>query len=111
MPDRPPGGRGEEPPPWPRVEPSSDGRGKPPEKKPVVPRQGRRLLITIFVSLLVLNVVFALVTGRPEETTRVPYSPFFLQQVEKGNVSEISSEAETINGKLKKEVEYTRAGS
>ncbi len=111
MPDRPPGGRGEEPPPWPRVEPSSDGRGKPREKKPVVPRQGRRLLITIFASLLVLNVVFALVTGRPEETTRVPYSPFFLQQVEKGNVSEIASEAETINGKLKKEVEYTAQGA
>ena len=53
---------------WPRVEPSSDGRGKPPERRPMLPRQGRRAIVTIFVSLLALNVVFALVTGRPEQS-------------------------------------------
>ena len=47
----------------------------------MLPRQGRRAIVAIFLSLLALNVVFALVTGRPEESTRVPYSPFFLQQV------------------------------
>ena len=109
-PERPPGGRGEEPPPWPRVEPSTDGRGKPPERRPMIPRQGRRAIVAIFVSLLALNVVFALVTGRPEQSTRVPYSPFFLDQVQKGNVSEIASEAETIDGRLKKPVDYKPQG-
>ena len=32
---------------------------------------------------------------------QVPYSPFFLEQVDKGNVEEISSKAETIDGTLK----------
>ena len=54
----------------------------------MLPRQGRRALVAIFLSLLALNVVFALVTGRPEQTRRAcPYSPFFLEQVEKGNVA------------------------
>jgi cell division protease FtsH len=110
-PERAPAPRTDEGPSWPRVEPSSDGRGAPPEKKPMVPRQGRRALIAVFLSLLALNVVFALVTGRPEDTTRVPYSPFFLEQVERGNVREISSEAETINGRLKDKTAFKAEGS
>ena len=110
-PERPPGGRPEEPPPWPRIEPSSDGRGKRPEKQPMVPRQGRRALITIFVALLAVNVIFALVTGRPQSATQVPYSPFFLQQVEQGNVQEISSKGETIDGKLKDTAPYKPQGA
>ena len=110
-PERPTGGRADDPAPWPRVEPSSDGRGKPPERRPMLPRQGRRAIITIFLSLLALNVIFALVTGRPEQSTRVPYSPFFLQQVQNGNVRDIASEAETIDGHLKKAVDYKAQGS
>ncbi len=110
-PERPPGGRGEEPPPWPRVQPSSDGRGKPPEKQPMVPRQGRRTLLTIFLALLAVNVIFALVTGRPDRATQVPYSPFFLQQIDQGNVKEISSKGETIDGTLKKTTDYKAEGA
>ncbi|MCU0258406.1 MAG: AAA family ATPase, partial [Solirubrobacteraceae bacterium] len=109
--ERPGSGRGDGSPPWPRVEPSSDGRGKPPEKQPVVPRQGRRTLLIIFASLLVVNIVFALVTGRPDESTRVPYSPFFLEQVERGNVKEISSKGETLDGMLKNEVAFRPGGA
>jgi cell division protease FtsH len=109
--DRPGGGRGDGSPPWPRVEPSSDGRGKPPEKQPVVPRQGRRTLLIVFASLLVVNIVFALVTGRPDDSTRVPYSPFFLEQVERGNVKEISSKGETIDGTVKTKVAFRPDGA
>jgi cell division protease FtsH len=77
----------------------------------MLPRQGRRAIVTIFLSLLALNVVFALVTGRPEESTRVPYSPFFLEQVRAGNVKDIASEAETIDGHLKKAVDYKPEGA
>ncbi|MCD6728234.1 MAG: ATP-dependent zinc metalloprotease FtsH [Solirubrobacteraceae bacterium] len=77
----------------------------------MVPRQGRRMLITVFLTLLAVNVVFALVTGRPSESTRVPYSPFFLEQVRKGNVKEISSTADTIDGRLDKSVAFTEPGA
>ncbi|HEY5144707.1 MAG TPA: ATP-dependent zinc metalloprotease FtsH [Solirubrobacteraceae bacterium] len=109
-PDRPPGGRGEEPPPWPRIEPSTDGRGTPPQKPGMVPRRGRRTLGLVLLSLLAVNVVFALVTGRPQSSTQVPYSPFFLQQVDAGNVKEIASQGETIDGTLKTGVDYKAEG-
>ncbi len=108
---RPPGGRGEEPPPWPRVQPSSDGRGKPPQKSPMVPARGRRTLVTVLLALLAVNVIFALVTGQPSKSTRVPYSPFFLQQIDAGNVKEISSEGETIDGTLKAKVSFKAEGA
>ena len=41
----------------------------------------------------------------------MPYSPFFLQQVEQGNVKEISSEGETIDGTLKKKTPYKAEGA
>jgi cell division protease FtsH len=40
----------------------------------------------------------------------VPYSPFFLQQVRANNVEEISSQAETIQGNLKKPASFTPPG-
>ena len=100
-PERPSGSRPDDAPSWPRVEPSSDGRGTTPEKPSMVPRRGRRWLVTAVVVLLTVNVVSALITGQPKPYTQVPYSPFFLEQVQAGNVREISSEAETIDGQLK----------
>lgn len=110
-PERPPGGRGEEPPPWPRVEPSSDGRGQPSGRQPMLPRRGRRTLLIVFLALLAVNVVLVLTSGRPEAATQVPYSPFFLQQVEQGNVKEISSKGEAIDGTLKQKTPYTPDGA
>ena len=77
----------------------------------MVPRQGRRTLLMIFLALLAVNVIFALVTGRPDRATQVPYSPFFLQQIDQGNVKEISSKGETIDGTLKKATEYKAEGA
>jgi len=76
----------------------------------MMPRRGRRTLITVFVLLLTINVVSALLTGRPKGYAQVPYSPFFLEQVTKGNVQEISSKAETIDGKLRAKTAYTALG-
>ena len=36
----------------------------------------------------------------------MPYTPTFLAQVSAGNVKEISSEGDTIQGEFKKEVKY-----
>ena len=42
----------------------------------------------------------------PESRVRVPYSPFFLQQVKTGNVEEITSKGTDIQGTFKKEVTF-----
>ena len=92
------GERRGEPPGW-RVEPAPDGRGAPPaEKPPMIPPGRRRTFTLVLLGLLALNIVFALATGNPEKSTRVPYEPFFLDQVSAGNVQEISSENQTIQG-------------
>ena len=62
--------------------------------------------------LIFFGVVLALnifVSGRAMEgpsRVRVPYSPFFLQQVKTGNVDEITSQGTDIQGTFKKEVTY-----
>jgi cell division protease FtsH len=92
-----------------RVEPAPDGRGAPPAPKPpMIPRN--RKWIALIVALLALNFIAAFMTGGPEKRTQIPYSPFFLQQVQSGNVQEISSRGETIQGDLKKDAKFTPPG-
>jgi cell division protease FtsH len=92
-----------------RVEPAPDGRGAPPQPKPPMFPRGRRW-IALILGLLVLNFVAAFITGGPAERTQVPYSPFFLKQVQAGNVQEISSQGETIQGNLKNKANFTPPG-
>jgi cell division protease FtsH len=111
-PERPTQSRGGEqkPPSW-RVEPAPDGRGAPPAKPPpMLPRNRRGTFLGILVALLVVNFILALATSKPTERTRVPYQPFFVQQVQAGNVQEISSQDQTIEGDLKKPATYTPPG-
>lgn len=76
-----------------RVDPAPDGRGAASgEKPPMIPRS--RSFIAILLGLLAVNLVISFVTGSPEERERVPYQPFFVEQVAAGNVSEISSQEE-----------------
>jgi hypothetical protein len=42
----------------------------------------------------------------PESRVRVPYSPFFWQQVTTGNVEEITSKGTDIQGVFKREVTF-----
>src|SRR5512133_3683640 len=91
-----------------RVEPAPDGRGAPPpQRPPLMPRNRRGTFIGVLVALLAVNFILAFVTGSPEQRTRVPYQPFFLEQVRQGNVQEISSQEQTIEGDLKKPAKYT----
>jgi cell division protease FtsH len=94
-----------------RVEPAPDGRGAPPpQRPPLMPRNRRGTFIGVLVALLAVNFILAFVTGSPEQRTRVPYQPFFVDQVKAGNVQEISSTEQTIEGDLKKEATYTPTG-
>src|SRR5689334_9422245 len=106
----PPRGGDHKPPSW-RVEPAPDGRGAPPQKPPpMLPRNRRGTFLGILVGLLALNFILALATSQPTKRTRVPYQPFFLEQVRAGNVQEISSQEQTIEGDLKKPATYTPPG-
>ena len=74
----------------------------------MIPRS--RQFIAILAGLLVLNLVISFITRGPDERKRVPYQPFFVEQVEAGNVKEISSQEDSIEGELKKEASYDPPG-
>jgi cell division protease FtsH len=69
-----------------------------------------RLFIWVALALLAVNLLFAFLTGRPEDRKRVPYQPFFVDQVEAGNVEEISSQADSIEGELRTEATFDPPG-
>jgi cell division protease FtsH len=69
-----------------------------------------RALLAFFVGLLVLNLLISFLTGAPPDRPRVPYQPFFLQQVEAGNVETITSREDSIEGELRKPTTYDPPG-
>jgi cell division protease FtsH len=89
-----------------RVTPAPDGRGMPDEHKPTPPHRLRGFWL-FFLLLLAVNWVLVLVSqpvGQPRVT--VPFSPYFLQQVQAGKVSSISSTSGAIKGTFKEKVRY-----
>ena len=62
--------------------------------------------IVFFLALLALNLFIASRAMGPESRVRVPYSPFFLQQVQARNVEEITSKGTDIQGAFRKEVTF-----
>jgi cell division protease FtsH len=91
------------------VDPAPEGGGAAPERKPpMIPRS--RVFIAFLLGLLAVNLVISFVTGSPEERERVPYQPFFVDQVESANVNEISSQGDSIEGELKSEASYDPPG-
>ena len=94
----------DKPQPW-RVEGKPDsGDAKP----PMVPR-GRRIW-TFFLVLLLVNILLSAVLSRPEERMSVPYT-FFRAQIEQGNVKEVTSQGDDIQGEFKRETEFRPDGS
>src|SRR5262245_28026225 len=62
--------------------------------------------IVLFGALLALNLFISARAMEPASRVRVPYSPFFLQQVKAGNVDEITSKGTDIQGTFEKEVAF-----
>ena len=86
-----------------RVTPAPDGRGMPDEHKPTPPHRLRGFWL-FFVLLLAVNWVLVLVSqpvGQPRVT--VPFSPYFLQQLEAGKVQSISSHERRDHGHVQGE--------
>jgi cell division protease FtsH len=80
------------------VAPAPDGRGMPDQHKPQPPHRLRSFWI-FFLVLLALNWVSVLVFQPAGQTrVKVPFSPYFVQQVQAGKVKSISSKGDTIQG-------------
>jgi cell division protease FtsH len=94
-----------------RVAPAPDGRGMPEEHKPTPPHRLRGFWLFVVV-LLAFNWLSVLLF-RPAAQTRiqVPFSPYFLTQLQDGNVKSISSKGDTIQGTFKAKVRYPAAAA
>src|ERR671932_645779 len=77
-------------------------------RPPLVPR--RRGWLWFLVGLLALNLLLSFATGGPASRERVPYQPFFVNQVQSGNVRDISSRGDAIEGELEHEARYDPPG-
>ena len=75
------------------------------EKPPMIPWSPRRFL-TILAALFILNWLIVAVFAPPEARIQVPYNPTFLEQVREGNVKEISSSGDTVQGEFRREIEF-----
>src|SRR3954452_2645329 len=89
-------------------EPQSPPPSKEPSKPPMVPLSRR--LLAFLAGLLILNLVLSFVTGGAPKREQGPYQPVFVQQLDKGNVSEITSRGDSIEGKLTKTAKYDPPG-
>jgi cell division protease FtsH len=62
--------------------------------------------IAFFLAVLALNLFISTRAMGPESRVRVPYSPYFLQQVQARNVEEITSKGTDVQGAFRKEVTF-----
>ena len=84
-------------------QPPADRPPAPPKRPSWRPGPG---WIVFFVAILVLNVIFSNRATRPAERVRVPYTPFFVNQVESGHVQSITSKGTAIQGTFTKPVQF-----
>ena len=80
-----------------------------PAPAPETPRPRFRIswwLIAITIGLFAVNYWAASRATNPTPRVRVPYTPFFIQQVDKGNVAEITSKGTAIQGSFKEKTKY-----
>ena len=78
-----------------------------PPSAPQRPRFGlSRRWILFALALLALNLFITNRAMEPASRVRVPYSPFFLEQVTTRNVAEITSKGTDVQGTFKKDVTF-----
>jgi cell division protease FtsH len=88
--------------------PAPNARGtdnKPASNKSSGPNP-RWLVALLVLGLLGLNLWISSQALKPNGRVRIPYSPTFIQQVESGNVKEISSTGDSIQGSFRKATRY-----
>jgi cell division protease FtsH len=89
-----------------RVAPAPDGRGMPDQHKPRPPHRLRGFWIFVIVLLAVnwLSVLIFQPSSEPRVT--VPFSPYFLQQLDASQIKSISSRGDTIEGTFKSKQKF-----
>jgi cell division protease FtsH len=95
----------------PEPTPRTPGAQPPPREPP--PRRSRwsgfrpgRTWIALFLGLLAINLFFGMRANQPASRVRIPYTPFFLQQVRAGHVKDITSKGTAIQGTFTEEVRF-----
>src|SRR5438045_2250691 len=83
-------------------------RGSSPAPKPPGFRPSRRWII-FALALLAFNFYLGSRAMEPQSRVRVPYSPFFLDQVKAGHVREITSKGTAIQGTFTHKLTYKRS--
>src|SRR3954451_5673338 len=84
----------------------------PAQRQPDAPKQRFRIPPWLIVVTLLLFAVNYWAASRATETAgrvRVPYSPFFIQQVNVGNVDQITSKGTAIQGTFNKKTTFEDA--
>jgi cell division protease FtsH len=92
-----------------QVAPAPDGRGAPPSaQRPVLRRRG---FVWFALALLAIN-LFSVALLRPASQPRVtvPFSPFFIREVNAGKVKLITTKGDTVQGTFTAKMTYP-AGS
>src|SRR5581483_3267725 len=89
-----------------RVAPGPDGRGAPDAPQTRPPHRSRTF-VWFVVALLAVNLasVFLLSPGG-QQRVKVPFSPYFLSEVQSGRVATIASTGDTIQGTFKSPLRY-----
>jgi cell division protease FtsH len=62
--------------------------------------------IAWIIGLLALNYWLGTRATQPEPRTRIPYSPFFLQQVQSGHVASITTKGTAVQGTFTTKLRY-----
>jgi cell division protease FtsH len=64
------------------------------------------MVVLLVIALLALNLWISNQALQPATRVQIPYSPTFIQQVKDGNVNQISSTGDSIQGTFRKAVSY-----
>jgi cell division protease FtsH len=89
-----------------RVAPAPDGRGMPDQHKPTPPHRLRGFWVFVVVLLALNWLSVLLIHPSAQPRVKVPFSPFFLTELQDGNVKSISSKGDTIKGTFNAKVTY-----
>jgi hypothetical protein len=93
-----------------RVAPAPDGRGMPDSPAKRAPHRSRGFAIFV-VALLALNVGSVPLLGPAgQPRVKVPFSPYFVAQVQAGRVASIASTGDAIQGTFKAPVSFPAGG-
>src|SRR4051794_34458980 len=84
-------------------------RGSTPDRPPTPRFRLGRAWIVFALALLALNFYISSMAGEPASRVRVPYSPFFLNQINAGHVKEITSKGSTIQGTFTEKVKFGKS--